>query len=118
VAEGLAVPHVSSGSVARSVPPTVPSPMPTASSKKRLKKIVWRVSSTCWVVRNSFCSSSGAASMYGTERVGDGVLAVEEQGEDPQRARGAARRHPLVPVDAVLAEVDLGRLQLPCSQRA
>jgi hypothetical protein len=32
---------------------------------KRLKKIVWRASSTCWVARKYFCSSRGAASMYG-----------------------------------------------------
>ena len=32
---------------------------------KRLKKTLWRASSTCWVVRKYFCSSSGAASMYG-----------------------------------------------------
>jgi hypothetical protein len=43
------------------------------------------------------------------ERVCDGVLAVEEQREQPQRAAALLGRHPLVPVDAVLREVDLGR---------
>ena len=43
------------------------------------------------------------------ERVGDGVLAVEEQREDPHRAAALLGRHPLVPVDPVLREVDLGR---------
>jgi hypothetical protein len=32
---------------------------------KRLKKIAWRASSTCWVARKYFCSSRGAASMNG-----------------------------------------------------
>jgi len=32
---------------------------------KRLKKTACRASSTCCVVRKYFCSSSGAASMYG-----------------------------------------------------
>ena len=32
---------------------------------KRWKNTAWRASSTCWVARKYFCSSSGAASMYG-----------------------------------------------------
>jgi hypothetical protein len=32
---------------------------------KRLKKIAWRASSTCWVARKYFCSSRGAASISG-----------------------------------------------------
>ena len=43
----------------------VPSPAPTTSCMKRLKKTEWRASSTCWVARKYFCSSSGAASMNG-----------------------------------------------------
>jgi len=35
------------------------------SCMKRLKKTVWRASSTCCVVRKNACSSRGAASMYG-----------------------------------------------------
>ena len=61
----LRKPHVSSGSVARSASATVPSPRSTTSCMKRWKKIEWRASSTCWVVRKYFCSSSGAASMNG-----------------------------------------------------
>ena len=56
-------PHVMCGSVARMPPPIVPSPSPTTSSMKRLKNTAWRASSTCWVARKYFCSSSGAASM-------------------------------------------------------
>jgi len=41
----------------------LPVPMPQTSCMKRLKKTAWRASSTCWVVRKYFCSSSGAASM-------------------------------------------------------
>ena len=44
-----------------SASPVVP-PMPATSDMKRLKKTAWRASSTCWVVRKYFCSSSGAAS--------------------------------------------------------
>ena len=44
----------------------------------------------------------------GAERVGDGVLAVEEQREDPHRPATLLGRHALVPVDPVLREVDLG----------
>ncbi len=58
-------PHVSSGSVARNPPAIDPSPRPTTSCRKRLKKIAWRASSTCWVARKYFCSSRGAASMNG-----------------------------------------------------
>jgi hypothetical protein len=47
-------------------PPDIePSPMSQTSCMKRMKKTAWRASSTCWVVRKYFCSSSGAASMYG-----------------------------------------------------
>ncbi len=58
-------PQVSSGSTALSPPAIVPSPTPTTSSMKRLKKTAWRASSTCWVARKYFCSSRGAASMNG-----------------------------------------------------
>ncbi len=61
----LRKPHVSSGSVAFSVPAIEPSPRPTTSPMKRLKKIAWRASSACCVQRKYFCSSSGAASMNG-----------------------------------------------------
>ena len=62
--EDLAKPQVSCGRIASRASPAVP-PMPTTSSMKRLKKIAWRASSTCCVARKYFCSSSGAASMYG-----------------------------------------------------
>ena len=58
-------PQLSSACVASSVPPIEPSPSPTTSCMKRLKKTLWRASSTCCVARKYFCSSSGAASMYG-----------------------------------------------------
>jgi hypothetical protein len=51
------------------------------------------------------------------ERVGDGVLAVEEEGEDPQRAAALLGRHALVPVDAVLEKSISVARQLPRSQR-
>jgi hypothetical protein len=43
----------------------------------------------------------------GRQVVGDGVLAVEEQRVEPQRAAPLLGRELLVPVDAVLREVDL-----------
>ncbi len=58
-------PQVISPAVARRPPAIVPSPAPTTSCMKRLKKTEWRASSTCWVARKYFCSSSGAASMNG-----------------------------------------------------
>ena len=59
-------PHVSSRPRRLAAPPAiVPSPRSTTSCMKRLKKIAWRASSTCWVVRKYFCSSRGAASMNG-----------------------------------------------------
>ena len=46
------------------IPPAMlPSPTPTTSFMKRLKKTLWRASSTCCVAMKYFCSSSGAASM-------------------------------------------------------
>ena len=39
------------------------SPAPITSLKNRWKKMAWRASSTCCVVRKYFCSSVGAASM-------------------------------------------------------
>ena len=61
----LVKPQVSSGLIAFRPSATVGPPMPTTSFMKRLKKTAWRASSTCWVVRKYFCSSSGAASTYG-----------------------------------------------------
>ena len=61
----LRKPHVSCGSTASSPPAIVPSPRCTTSSMKRLKNMAWRASSTCWVARKYFCSSSGAAAMNG-----------------------------------------------------
>ena len=46
----------------------IDSPASITSRKKRWKKTACRASSTCWVARKYFCSSFGAASMYG-ERV-------------------------------------------------
>ena len=40
-------------------------PRSTTSFMKRPKKTAWRASSTCCVARKYFCSSRGAASMYG-----------------------------------------------------
>ena len=57
-------PQVSWGRIAASASPVVP-PMPATSDMKRLKNTACRASSTCWVVRKYFCSSSGAASTYG-----------------------------------------------------
>ena len=45
----------------------------------------------------------------GREVVGDRVLAVEEEGVEPQRAPRWSLGEPLLPVDPVPAEVDLGR---------
>ena len=56
-------PQVSLGSMAVSREPMSAPPMPATSCMKRLKKTAWRASSTCWVARKYFCSSSGAASM-------------------------------------------------------
>ena len=59
-------PQVSCGLISVSASPALPpTPMPATSSMKRLKKTAWRASSTCCVARKYFCSSSGAASMYG-----------------------------------------------------
>jgi hypothetical protein len=61
----LRKPQVSWGSSAASRSCVDMPPMPTTSCMKRLKKIACRASSTCCVARKYFCSSSGAASMYG-----------------------------------------------------
>jgi hypothetical protein len=58
-------PQVSRGSMAASRSPVLPPSTPATSCMKRLKKTAWRASSTCWVARKYFCSSRGAASMYG-----------------------------------------------------
>ena len=92
--------------------------MPHTSCMKRLKKTAWRASSTCWVVRKYFCSSQRRGVDVGGEVVRDGVLAPEEQAVVPQRRLALELGEVLAPLARVLGEVELGRAQLPRSQRA